>query len=194
MTLVVWRLVSTSLLLACLASFGWGMREFFSRPAGTTAGMKAIKICGVIFAALHLGALVWTPKLTTGQLLTAAGLYLCALALFWWAIRTNLARRLSASFSSDTPQHLVERGPYRWMRHPFYCSYLLAWTAGMVATAQVWLLPSVAVMLVIYLRAAREEEQRFIGSPLAGSYRRYQSRTGQFLPNPVKLFMTRRSS
>jgi len=38
------------------------------------------------------------------------------------------------------------------MRHPLYCSYLLAWTAGMVATAQVWLLPSVAVMLVIYLR------------------------------------------
>jgi len=40
-------------------------------------------------------------------------------------------------------------------------------------------------MLVIYLRAAREEEQRFIGSPLADSYQLYRSRTGQFLPNPL---------
>jgi protein-S-isoprenylcysteine O-methyltransferase Ste14 len=169
------------------------MRRFFSRPAGVTAGMKVIKIISAVCAVLHLGAIVLTPAVTTGQLLAGACFYLCALGLYWWAIRTNSPTPLSAAFSTDAPQHLVERGPYRWIRHPFYCSYLMTWTAGMVATAQLWLLPSVAVMLAIYFRAAREEEQKFMRSPWAGAYRRYQSRTGLFLPNPVKLLMARRS-
>src|SRR5713101_2744289 len=125
MTLVVWRLVSTGLLLVCLASFGWGMRKVFSRPAGATAGMKVIRICGAAFAALHLGAILLTPDVTSGQARAAACLYLWALGLFWWAIRINSSCPLSASFSPDTPQHLVERGPYRVIRHPLYCSYLL---------------------------------------------------------------------
>ncbi len=86
----------------------------------------------------------------------------------------------------------MEHGPYRFVRHPFYCSYLLAWAAGFVATAQTWLLPTVAVMLVIYVRAAKLEEEKFTRSPLAGTYERYRSRTGLFLPNPVKLLAPRR--
>ena len=131
--------------------------------------------------------------MSAGGALVAGCFYVCALALFWWAIRTNSPRPLSASFSPDTPQHLVERGPYRLIRHPLYSSYLLTWTAGVVATGRLWLLPSLAVMLVIYFRAAREEEQKFVRSPLGGSYQQYQSRTGQFLPNPLKLLKDRRS-
>src|SRR5205807_8586540 len=102
---------------------------------------------------------------------------LCALALSSWAIRTGSPRALSAAFSPDTPQHLFDGGPYRFIRHPFYCSYLLTWTAGIVATAWLWLLPSLAVMLVIYLRAAVVEEEKFARSPLAGAYERYRSHT-----------------
>jgi protein-S-isoprenylcysteine O-methyltransferase Ste14 len=193
MTLFYWQFVSVSLLVACLASFAWSMRKFFARPAGDTAGMRVIKICGAVFAVLHLGAIAVTPRMTTGQGLAAALLYLSALGLFWWAIGTNSPRPLSAAFSPDAPQYLVERGPYRVIRHPFYCSYLLAWTAGIAATGRLWLLPSLAVMLIIYLRAARQEEQKFRSSPLAGPYQQYRSRTGLFLPNPVKLLMTRRS-
>ena len=189
MILFYWQFISASLLVVCLASFAWGVRNFFSRPAGDTVGMRVIKICAAVSALLHLGAIALTPQMTTEQGLAAALLYLSALGLFWWAIRTNSPRPLSAAFSPDAPQYLVEQGPYRLIRHPFYCSYLLTWTAGMVATARLWLLPSLAVMLIIYVRAAREEEQKFKSSPLAGSYQQYRSRTGLFLPNPVKLLM-----
>ena len=193
MTSFYGQLVSASLLVACLASFAWGMRKFFSRPAGDTAGMRVIKMCAAVSTLLHLGAIVLTPQMTTGQVLAAALLYLSALGMFWWAIRTNSPRPLSAAFSPDAPQYLVERGPYSMIRHPFYCSYLLAWTAGIAATGRLWLLPSMVVMLIIYLRAARQEEQKFKSSPLGGLYRQYQSRTGLFFPNPVKLLTTRRS-
>ena len=188
MTLVVWRIVSSGLLLVCLASFGWAMRTFFSRPAGSTRGMKFIRTCGAAFAVLHLGAIALIPDLIASQLRAAATFYATALALFWWSLQTNSRYPLSASFSPDTPRHVVEDGPYRFIRHPFYCSYLLTWSAGVIATGSIWLLPTVVVMSVIYFRAAREEEQKFMRSPLAETYKRYQARTGQFLPNPVKMF------
>jgi protein-S-isoprenylcysteine O-methyltransferase Ste14 len=87
--------------------------------------------------------------------------------------------------------HLVEGGPYRLLRHPFYCSYLLAWTAGIAATGRWWLIPTVLVMLAIYVRAARMEEDKFTRSPLAAAYERYRSQTGMLLPNPAKLFRAR---
>lgn len=192
MILSGWPLVSLGLLTACLASFGWAMRHFFSRPAGNTPGMKLISASGMAFAALHLGAIVWTPQVTARQGMAAAFVYLAALGLFWWAIRTSRARPLSAIFSPDEPAHVVEQGPYRYIRHPLYCSYLLAWTAGVVATGRLWLLPSVAVMLVLYLRAARLEEEKFARSPLAANYLLYRSQAGLFFPNPLKLMMTGR--
>src|SRR5437870_8491224 len=101
MTLVYGQLVSASLLVACLASFAWGMRKFFTRPAGDNAGMKVFKTCAAVSALLHLGAIVLTPRMTTGQMLAAALIYLSALGLFWWAIRANSPRPLSAAFSPD---------------------------------------------------------------------------------------------
>ena len=193
MILSRWSLLSGGLLLACLASFRWGMVKFFSQPAGSTIGMRAISICGAGFAILHLAAILLGPVIPASRGLAAALLYVCALGLFWWAIRANSPRPLSAAFSPDSPQHLVERGPYRLMRHPFYCSYLLTWGAGIVATGMIWLVPTLAVMLGIYLRAAKIEEGKFTRSPLASSYERYRSRTGLLFPNPLKLVMLRRS-
>jgi len=120
-------------------------------------------------------------------------LYLWSLGLYWWAIRTNSAARLSAAFSSDLPAHLVKDGPYRFIRHPFYCAYALAWSAGAVATARWWLLPTVAVMLFIYWKAAMIEEQKFSRSSLAADYQRYRERTAWLVPNPRKLLLARRS-
>jgi protein-S-isoprenylcysteine O-methyltransferase Ste14 len=186
-----WPLVSAGLLLACLISFSWGMRRFFSQPAGENSGMRLIRVCGSAFALLHLAAIIATPGVSAAQVLTGACLYLASLATFWWAIRTHGARPLSAAFSPDEPAHLVEAGPYRFLRHPFYCSYTLAWTAGIAATGRWWLIPTVVVMLAIYVRAARMEEEKFARSPLAAAYERYRSQTGMLLPNPAKLFRAR---
>jgi len=187
-----WSPILAGLLLVCLISFGWAMRNFFAQPAGSNSGMKLIRVCGLGFAALHFAAILLTP-ITLSRALAAASCYLGALGLFWWAIRANSPRPLSAAFSPDSPEHLVEQGPYRLIRHPFYCSYLLTWTAGIVATGRLWLAPTVVVMLVIYLRAAMEEEEKFRLTSLANQYDDYKARTGLFLPNPLKLVAARRS-
>lgn len=185
-----WQWISFALLSGCLASFGWAMRRFFVQPAGLTTGMQVIKACGVAFGILHLTAIAVTPGINAIRGVNGIVLYLCALALFWWAIQVSLRQPLSAAFSPDLPSHLVAQGPYRLIRHPLYCSYLLCWVAGWAATGRLWLGPTVAVMLIIYVRAATEEEKKFTRSPLAEAYQRYRARTGLFLPNPLKRYLT----
>ena len=159
MALSGWQWLSAILLLSCLASFAWGMRRFFVQPSGSTAGMKIISGCGTLFAGLHFVAIFLTNSITAERALVGALLYLWSLGLFWWAIQTNSTARLSAAFSPDVPVHLVEDGPYRFIRHPFYCSYVMAWSAGTIATARWWLLGTVVVMAIIYWKAARIEEK-----------------------------------
>jgi protein-S-isoprenylcysteine O-methyltransferase Ste14 len=178
----------TALLIACFVSFAWGMRYFFRRPAKGSSGMLVIQLCGASFALLHLGAILYYgAALGVGAGTVAAVLYLCSLWLFWWAIRSNQSLPLSAAFLNDPPRHLMDRGPYRYMRHPFYTSYLLAWSAGVVAVGRWWLAPTLVVMCVIYWKASQAEEQKFASSPLAADYAAYRGRAGRFLPNPWKV-------
>lgn len=187
-----WQWFSVVLLLGCLASFGWAMRRFFVQPAGLTSGMRLIKTCGIGFGAVHLAAIVLTPGITAERGSSGAALYLCSLGLFWWAIGASLRKPLSAAFSPDLPAHLVAHGPYRIIRHPLYCSYLMCWLAGWVTTARLWLAPTVAAMLIIYLFAAAQEEKKFLRSPLAEKYLRYRACTGLLFPNPLKFYANRR--
>jgi protein-S-isoprenylcysteine O-methyltransferase Ste14 len=178
------RLCLTVLLLACLASFAWGMRYFFVHPEKWSVGMRVSQVCGTIFALLHLAAILFYNIYSAS---VAAGLYVCSLALFWWALRSNRRRPLTAAFLADLPRHLMDRGPYRFIRHPFYTSYLLTWSAGIIATGRWWLIPTLLAMLVIYWKASQAEEQKFAHSELAAAYAAYRAKTGRFLPNPWKL-------
>ena len=77
---------------------------------------------------------------------------------------------------------LIERGPYRWVRHPSYTAGMMVFL-GVAIALDSWV--SVAILLVvpalIYVRRARVEERAFletIGEP----YRTYMARTKRFIP------------
>jgi protein-S-isoprenylcysteine O-methyltransferase Ste14 len=186
--------VPAVLLIGCLASFVWAMSRFFTQPVGSSAGKRLISICGGMFGIQHLSVILFSSNLTIERSLAGSVLYIGSAGLFWWAIQTSLSSPLSAAFSSDLPTHLVVHGPYLVIRHPLYCSYLICWLAGWVVTANLWLVPSVATMLIIYLLAAAREEQKFMRSPLSGAYRQYRFRTGLFVPMPLKLLSSWRNS
>jgi protein-S-isoprenylcysteine O-methyltransferase Ste14 len=188
------RIINVLLFLLCVTSFAWAMRKFFSQPAGFTLGMRVIAGLGAIFTVWHLIALLRSAPVSMIQALCGTALYAVAFALFWWAIRSHGRKPLSAAFSPDQPTHLVQHGPYRFLRHPFYSSYLLTWTAGVVASGNPWLLVSLIVMLVVYIKAAATEEAKFAGSELAEHYRMYRDRTGLFLPSPRKTLFRRRTT
>lgn len=179
--------ILAGLLFSCLASFFWGMVKFFRRPAGVPRGAKLISACGSCFGAIHFYYVLSASALLSQSALCAACLYICSIAIFWWTVFSNVERPLSAAFSPDIPSHLVQDGPYRFVRHPFYACYLLTWAAGAIATGRVSLMFTFLAMLVIYFCAARMEERKFEDSTFATSYRRYRTRTGMFFPSPLKL-------
>jgi protein-S-isoprenylcysteine O-methyltransferase Ste14 len=180
------------LLLACLSSFSWAVRKFFVKPEQKTTGLRITLLAGVACAVAHFVVIALTPELKLPAVLVGVALYCLSLAIFWWTIASHRSKPLAACFSRDEQLHLVQHGPYRLMRHPFYCSYLLAWLAGAVATLSPWLAGTFVAMFVLYLTAARDEEKKFASSSLCDAYASYCSSTGQFFPNPLKLMTNRR--
>ncbi|WP_084711288.1 methyltransferase family protein [Nevskia ramosa] len=176
---------TVSLLIAfatCLLSFNWGMYRFFTEPSGSNSGIDTIKLLGTALGFISLSGIPLFGIASALGGLTALLLCAASLALFWWAIRANRTRPLSFAFSEDEPSHLVSTGPYRWIRHPFYSAYLLAWLAVPVATLQPLMLMPLLAMGAIYVSAARVEEGKFETSVLAAAYARYRDATGAFLP------------
>lgn len=174
-----WALLA--LFVTCFSSFTWGMVRYFRVSSPTPRGVRSVQVCGAVATVLHLFALI--DAVLHG--LTTAGasvLYGAALALFWWSVYAHSHRPPAICYAPERPEYLLTTGPYRWVRHPFYTAYMLAWSAGVLATLNPWLLISIVVMFTLYIRAARAEELAFSGSALAPAFASYQATTGMFLP------------
>ena len=193
MSLTSLQILLIALLFLCLASFTWATRKFFVKPDGITAGLSITLGAGFVFAIIHFTVLFRTPSIQPRWAAVAAVLYVSALILFWWTFLANRRKPLSACFSKTEQLHLVQHGPYRFVRHPFYCSYLLSWLAGAVGTMSPLLFLTFFAMLGLYWYAARKEEGKFAASPLAEEYSAYRSSTGRFVPRPFSFSTHRRS-
>jgi len=149
-------------------------------PAGRPKpGMLLTGAVVPIFAGLHLWAALTRPLpgALAGVILYAAGA-----ALFWGAIAVTRGRHLAACFQNRMPETVVVTGPYRYVRHPFYVSYLLVWTGGFVGSGWWPLAITVIVMGTIYFSAASLEERTMLNSGAREEYGLYMRKTGRFLP------------
>lgn len=168
--------------IVCFASFSWALQCFFTKPTKKNIGLGLIYIFGTLFIFVHLFSIIFLYPSNTTIANIGLAFYLSSLCLFWWSVYTNYSKPLSAAFSSDQPLHLINTGPYRIIRHPFYVSYTLSWLAGAIIVDKFWLYLTVIMMFILYWCAAVNEERKFEKSSLATSYKRYQEKVGMFLP------------
>jgi len=104
------------------------------------------------------------------------------LVLFQWASNSIRGRFFSYIGNSDTPQFVFDGGPFAYIRHPFYASYLITNTAVAMAFPS-WASVATAIgTLALLWGATVFEERKFEKSPSAAEYRAYIARTGRFLP------------
>lgn len=163
-----------------LGAYLWSLRAHFVTE-NMPSGARLISLI-VTLSAFFLLFLTWFGAQPLAAQVSGLGLQLVSAALFFAAIRASRQARLKFVFDAKGPDTLVETGPYRYIRHPFYTSYVMFWAGWAVATWSLWSLVPVLVLTVLYVRAARGEEASFTGTGMAEAYAAYKARTGFFWP------------
>ena len=103
-----------------------------------------------------------------------------AAALLLWTLH-SLGPNLTDTVVTRQAHTLVTRGPYRWVRHPFYDSAGLM-VLGVALMAANWflMLGGLVFMILIVIRTRTEEDKLL--ARFGDSYRTYMMQTGRFLP------------
>jgi protein-S-isoprenylcysteine O-methyltransferase Ste14 len=145
------------------------------RPAGLLlwAGLLSYLVDPAWMAWSSLPLPAWLRW--TGGAVFAAGAGLLA-----WALG-DLGTNLTDTVATRLAHTLVTRGPYRWVRHPFYDAVALLILAISLIAANWFLLLAGAAVFVLLAARSRTEEAMLLarfGEP----YRAYRERTGRFLP------------
>jgi protein-S-isoprenylcysteine O-methyltransferase Ste14 len=148
----------------------------------------------VVFALSFVGSAVflfdlWETSVPDWRRAAGFCLHLSAIALFGWAVFATRQNRPAMAFAGERPDHIFRWGPYAYIRHPFYTSYLLFWLGCAIATSSLILLLVFLSLAVIYTIAALGEERNFSRSPIRDEYEAFRKSTGLFWP---KLRLARR--
>ena len=162
----------------------WAARFHFA-SAAMPLKLVVVSILATADVAVFVHALWRHPR---GPLLLGAALtlFVASAALCLWAIAASRSAALKLAFDSHSPRSILETGPYRYIRHPFYSAYIVFWTGCAVATlhpVNVALLP---ILAGAFLVAALGEERAFDRSPEAAAYAAYRRRAGMLWPKLVR--------
>ncbi len=163
-----------------VGAYAWALRAHFRStevPTGTKVISVAVSVTAIVYTAL-----TWTVEQPELPVLLGLAIQLASLWLFRETLVASKAAALRLAFDKELPHSLVQQGPYRFVRHPFYVSYLVFWTGWALASWSWWSVPSLLLIYAIYIVAARGEEAKFARSDLSGSYAEYRSRTGMLFP------------
>lgn len=148
-------------------------------------GMNA-RTLGRLWVAFQFGLLLVLGALCVAEARHAPpgplswALWLFSALLGVWTLRVNRPGNFNIRPEPHPDGHLVQEGPYRWVRHPMYAAVLLlaagaaAWLASATG-ASLWV-----ALLVVLIAKARLEEQWLLKHYV--QYVNYRSRTWRLLP------------
>jgi protein-S-isoprenylcysteine O-methyltransferase Ste14 len=129
--------------------------------------------CGLVMG-LFYGLLV--PAAVCGAILA-----LGAVMLYEWTRRTVVDRTFYVGLAGEVPPAVCDAGPYRYVRHPFYLSYMVAFVAVAVAFPSVIVSGVCALNIGLFVYMALDDERMLQQSPLATDYESFD-----VLPRPKK--------
>jgi protein-S-isoprenylcysteine O-methyltransferase Ste14 len=160
-----------------------GVRRGGRRVEGWSLAVILVTVGGGLVVGLRLadwnrteiGSAQW-PLFVLGLLMMAAGL-----VVRLWAILT-LGRYFTVDVRVHDGQTVVDRGPYRWVRHPAYTG-LLVFVVGLGVALTNWasllvlaLLPAVGLLVRI------RSEERALLAGLGDDYRRFAATRRRLFP------------
>ena len=139
----------------------------------------AVSVMAGVFVAQNFRA----AALPHGRMLASAGvvLFVAGLILRWWAIIT-LGRFFTVDVTIEKDHELVERGPFRIVRHPSYTGVLLAFV-GLALSLRNW---AALLVILVPIGAAfihrMNVEEDALSRALGPRYAEYMRRTKRLVP------------
>ena len=175
------RLLALLLVAVTIGSFIWASLWYF-RQEKSNRRKFVYKTSLYLCMGIHGWAIAVSNEPPLWSLIGGIVLLLLILAVFWSAVAAHGPARPAFAFDQHQVTRIVQTGPYRFVRHPFYTSFLLAQAASAMIAGQPVLLLTIPWLAAFYVQAAREEESFLLSNDLAEEYRAYCKRTGRFLP------------
>ena len=171
-------LISEVLLTVTRRSRGDGVRQDKS-----TLGVLWMVIMLSVVAGLLVAALVPMGALPNREIWRLLGviIFVLGLAFRWWAI-VVLGRFFTVDVQIARDHELVERGPFRLVRHPSYTGVLLGFI-GFAFSLTNWV-AMLVIMVPIFLALRRRMgvEEAALSEALGTTYTSYMQRTKRLLP------------
>lgn len=117
----------------------------------------------------------------------AALLVLASVTLIGWTVGSHRVPLALWHQDNDAPVQVVSWGPYRYVRHPFYVSFVMTQLAAFLAFPHASTALGFVYTIVALSLTARREESRLLASSMGTEYRSYMIRTGRLLPGVGRL-------
>ncbi len=164
--------------------------ERFSGPGAVVVLAGLATLCSFWMVGMMIFSWVVSAAMETLPLLSVlwsapdlqwvAGLLLLATAIVLHGWSRAVRRDMASSWDMGEGHQIVSNGPYKWVRHPSYLSYMLAFVGLFV----MW--PSVIGLFLLlgipgYYKISKSEEERML-EHFGEEYVEYMKRTGSFLP------------
>ena len=123
----------------------------------------------------------WSRPPAYAWIASGCAIFACGFGLRLWSVRT-LGRFFTMEIGIREGHELVERGPYRVLRHPSYTGYLLI-LAGIAVAYRSWIALAVPVAVTgIFLASRIRQEERMLAQAFGPAYFEYRKRTYRLIP------------
>src|ERR1700735_3073056 len=114
--------------------------------------------------------------------LCGAILALGSLMLYEWTRRTVVDPHFYVALSGEVPGEICDTGPYSYLRHPFYSSYMLVFLGVAIAFPSLVVSAVCVLNIGLFVYMAMDDERVLLCSTLGADYRSYRGRVGMFVP------------
>jgi protein-S-isoprenylcysteine O-methyltransferase Ste14 len=149
----------------------------------STLGIIWLVIAVSIMAGFFVAQNFRAAALPHGRIFASVGvvLFVAGLMLRWWAI-IILGRFFTVDVTIEKDHKLVERGPFRIVRHPSYTGVLLAFV-GLALSLCNWAAPVVILVPIglAFIHRMNVEEDA-LSRALGPRYAEYMKRTKRLVP------------
>ncbi len=137
------------------------------KPGGKTRGWDKVGI--VIFIPMYLitfvvcsldaGRYGWTRPLPMVHYLFSWILFCVAMGIVFWAMVINKFFSSVVRIQTDRGHHVIQEGPYQYVRHPGYVGFNINMLATPLVLGSFWgLIPAGIIMIFIVLRTYLEDK------------------------------------